>query len=120
MDAPTPRKSNRVPISLAAWLRALSTSWRSIRLTMSKEDSAGIGCSFSGRAVTDGREATARRVRAGSERAPRVPAADATVSTDLTAGASVWRGPTEARPVPGTAQPPAGRLRLPGGAGQRA
>src|SRR6516162_6301368 len=92
MDALTPRKSNRVPISLAAWLRALSTSWRSIRLTMSKEDSAGIGCSFSGRAVTDGREATARRAKAGRQEAPRVPAADATVSTDLTAGASVWRG----------------------------
>src|SRR5271165_7628883 len=39
MDAPTPRKSNRVPISLAAWLSALSTSWRSILDTMSKEDS---------------------------------------------------------------------------------
>src|SRR5271156_6319388 len=39
MDAPTPRKSNRVPISLAAWLSALSTSWRSSLETMSKEDS---------------------------------------------------------------------------------
>src|SRR5271166_4390970 len=39
MDAPTPRKSNRVPISLAAWLSALSTSWRSSLDTMSKEDS---------------------------------------------------------------------------------
>src|SRR5215813_11497737 len=39
MDAPTPRKSNRVPISLAAWLTALSTSWRSSLDTMSKEDS---------------------------------------------------------------------------------
>ena len=39
IDAPTPRKSNRVPISLAAWLSALSTSWRSILDTMSKEDS---------------------------------------------------------------------------------
>src|SRR5216683_2030693 len=36
MEAPTPRKSNRVPISFAAWLSALSTSWRSILLTMSK------------------------------------------------------------------------------------
>src|SRR6266571_7492026 len=39
MDAPTPRKSNRVPISLVAWLTALSTSWRSSLDTMSKEDS---------------------------------------------------------------------------------
>src|SRR6266496_2876485 len=39
MDAPTPRKSNRVPISLAAWLSALSTSCRSSLDTMSKEDS---------------------------------------------------------------------------------
>src|SRR5580698_5640221 len=39
MDAPTPRKSNRVLISLAAWLRALSTSWWSSLDTMSKEDS---------------------------------------------------------------------------------
>src|SRR5271169_419406 len=39
IDAPTPRKSNRVPISLAAWLSALSTSWRSSLDTMSKEDS---------------------------------------------------------------------------------
>src|SRR5215468_5738074 len=39
IDAPTPRKSNRVPISLAAWLSALSTSWWSILDTMSKEDS---------------------------------------------------------------------------------
>src|SRR6266851_1726210 len=36
MEAPTPRKSKRVPISFAAWLSALSTSWRSILLTMSK------------------------------------------------------------------------------------
>ena len=40
MEAPTPRKSNRVPISLAAWFSALSTSWRSILLTMSKDGSA--------------------------------------------------------------------------------
>src|ERR1700757_5150802 len=39
MEAPTPRKSNRVPISLAAWLTALSTSWRLSLDTMSKEDS---------------------------------------------------------------------------------
>src|ERR1700730_6741832 len=39
MDAPTPRKSNRVPISLAAWLSALSASWRSSLDTMSKEES---------------------------------------------------------------------------------
>src|SRR5579875_842124 len=42
MDAPTPRKSNRVLISLAAWLSALSASWRSILLTMSKLDSLGM------------------------------------------------------------------------------
>src|SRR4029077_2717300 len=42
MDAPTPRKSKRVPISLAAWLRALSASGRLMALTMSNEDSAGI------------------------------------------------------------------------------
>ena len=36
MDAPTPRKSKRVPISLAAWFSALSTSWRLILDTMSK------------------------------------------------------------------------------------
>ena len=43
MAAPTPRKSNRVLISLAAWFSALSTSWRSILLTMSKNDSAMSG-----------------------------------------------------------------------------
>src|SRR3974377_2111654 len=42
MDAPTPRKSNRVLISLAAWLSALSASWRSILLTMLKLDSVGM------------------------------------------------------------------------------
>src|SRR3954447_10909887 len=35
-----PRKSNRVESSLAAWLRALSTSWRSTLLTTSKLESA--------------------------------------------------------------------------------
>ena len=39
IEAPTPRKSNRVPISLAAWLTALSTSWWLSLDTMSKEDS---------------------------------------------------------------------------------
>src|SRR5579872_3156728 len=43
MAAPTPRKSKRVPISLAAWLSALSTSCRSILDTMSKEDSDATG-----------------------------------------------------------------------------
>src|SRR5262249_41977271 len=42
MEAPTPRKSNRVLISLAAWFSALSASWRSILLTMSKLDSLGM------------------------------------------------------------------------------
>src|SRR5580700_5331225 len=40
MAAPTPRKSNRLLISLAAWFSALSTSCRSTLLTMSKNDSA--------------------------------------------------------------------------------
>src|ERR1700728_3488745 len=40
IEAPTPRKSNLVPISLAAWLSALSTSWWLILDTMSNEDSA--------------------------------------------------------------------------------
>src|SRR5690349_4842813 len=40
MDAPTPRKSNRLLISLAAWFRALSTSCLSTLLTMSKNESA--------------------------------------------------------------------------------
>src|ERR1039457_3173718 len=43
MEAPTPRKSKRVPISLPAWLRALSTSCRLILDTMSKEDSDATG-----------------------------------------------------------------------------
>ena len=42
MDAPTPRKSNRLLISFAAWFSALSASWRSILLTMSKLDSLGM------------------------------------------------------------------------------
>src|SRR5215472_19180203 len=48
MDAPTPRKSNRVPISLTAWLSALSASWWSILLTMSKLDSLGMGLRLDG------------------------------------------------------------------------
>ena len=35
-----PRKSKRVDSSLAAWLSALSTSWRSTLLTMSNDESA--------------------------------------------------------------------------------
>src|SRR5271169_6487983 len=35
-----PRKSNRVDSSFAAWFRALSTSWRSILLTTSNDESA--------------------------------------------------------------------------------
>src|SRR5580693_6229957 len=42
IDAPTPRKSNRLLISFAAWFSALSASWRSILLTMSKLDSLGM------------------------------------------------------------------------------
>ncbi|CUR54537.1 hypothetical protein NOCA2170109 [metagenome] len=40
IEAPVPLKSKRVAISRAAWLRALSTSWRSILLTMSNDESA--------------------------------------------------------------------------------
>src|SRR6266571_2951940 len=56
MDAPTPRKSNRVPISLAAWFSALSTSWRLIFDTMSNEDSDATGHRLDGgwRAGTPG------------------------------------------------------------------
>ena len=39
MLAPVPLKSNRVAISRAVCPRALSTSWRSILLTMSKDES---------------------------------------------------------------------------------
>ena len=46
MEAPTPRKSNRVPISLDACCRALSTSWRLILLTMSNDESAKAGTSL--------------------------------------------------------------------------
>src|SRR6266511_1321217 len=42
MPASTFLKSNRWLTSLAAWLRALSTSWRSTLLTMSKEDSEAM------------------------------------------------------------------------------
>src|SRR5580698_6601221 len=42
IEAPTPRKSNRLLISLAAWLSALSASCRSILDTMSKLDSLGM------------------------------------------------------------------------------
>src|SRR6476620_600854 len=40
MTAPTFLKSNRVEISLPVWFSALSTSWWSTLLTMSKEESA--------------------------------------------------------------------------------
>src|SRR5258708_24554607 len=39
IDAPTPRKSQRLPLSFAAWFSALSTSWWLILHTMSKEES---------------------------------------------------------------------------------
>src|SRR5580693_6918879 len=58
MEAPTPRKSNRVEISLVVWLIALSTSCLSILLTMSKLLSA-MRRSFP-LAVTSDHEATAR------------------------------------------------------------
>ena len=45
IDAPTFRKSYRWETSLAAWLRALSTSWRSILLTTSKDESAAMAVS---------------------------------------------------------------------------
>ncbi|SKW89312.1 Uncharacterised protein [Mycobacteroides abscessus subsp. abscessus] len=41
-----PRKSKRVASSLAAWFSALSTSWRSILLTMSNDESAMTAPSF--------------------------------------------------------------------------
>src|SRR6516164_1159045 len=69
MDAPTPRKSNRVLISLAAWLSALSASWRSILLTMSKLDSLGMTHRLDGytsrRHISQG---TAARWRDGQRR----------------------------------------------------
>ena len=40
MVVSVPRKSNRVASSLAAWFSALSTSWRSILLTTSNDESA--------------------------------------------------------------------------------
>ena len=43
MVAPVPLKSKRVAISRAVWPSALSTSWRSILLTMSKDESAMVG-----------------------------------------------------------------------------
>src|ERR1700729_466860 len=46
MEAPTPRKSNRVPISLTVWLSALSTSWWSSLDTMSNEDSAATNSGY--------------------------------------------------------------------------
>jgi hypothetical protein len=42
MDAPTPRKSNLVPISFAVWFSALSTSPRLIFDTTSKEESPAM------------------------------------------------------------------------------
>src|SRR3954447_26882239 len=43
IEASTPRKSNLVLISFAAWLTALSTSWRSTLLTMSNDAPAMVG-----------------------------------------------------------------------------
>ena len=40
IEAPTFLKSNRCEISLAVWFSALSTSWWSTLLTMSKDESA--------------------------------------------------------------------------------
>ena len=42
MVAPVPLKSKRVAISRAVWPSALSTSWRSILLTMSNDESAMV------------------------------------------------------------------------------
>ena len=43
IEAPTFLKSKRCEISLAAWFSALSTSWWSTLLTMSKDESAMPG-----------------------------------------------------------------------------
>src|SRR6202000_2483578 len=51
MDAPTPRKSNRVLISLAAWLSAVLAACRSIFDTMSKLDSLGMDHRLDGEAA---------------------------------------------------------------------
>src|SRR6202046_3891259 len=73
MEAPTPRKSNRVPISLAAWFSALSTSWRSSLDTMSKEESCDATAPRLD--VPDGARHAERADRApddGAQRAARV------------------------------------------------
>ena len=117
MDAPTPRKSNRVPISLAAWFRALSTSCRLIRLTMSKEDSAGIVAPS-----PVGYSPTVKRLlRSGGG-----PGRGAALQTDggrchrvnrLRRWGVGLKGASQARPTPGAVQPRPRRLRLPGDAG---
>src|SRR3954452_8633405 len=45
IDVPVPRKSKRWESSLAAWFRALSTSWRSSLLTTSNDGSAILASS---------------------------------------------------------------------------
>src|SRR5439155_4234137 len=70
MDAPTPRKSKRVPISLAAWLIALSTSWRSSLDTMSKEDSCAATAP---RLDATGADRHAERVMSGGQPLNRIP-----------------------------------------------
>src|SRR5689334_4299338 len=62
IEAPTPRKSNRVPISLAAWLTALSTSWWLSLDTMSKEDSCAATAPRLD-AITAGRHAERAMIR---------------------------------------------------------
>src|SRR2546430_2386218 len=117
MDAPTPRKSNRVPISLAVWLRALSTSCRSIRLTMSKEDSAGIVAPSS-----VGHSPTVKRLLRSGEGSGRGAALQVDggrchrVNRSRRWGVRL-KGASQARPTPGAVQPRPRRLRLPGDAG---
>src|SRR5438128_11072047 len=89
MDAPTPRKSNRVLISLAAWFSALSTSWRLIFDTMSNEDS----------------EATGHRLDGGGRSGTPGAAVSLVVSRLL------WADPWQAAPWPGGPWRPVARGR---------
>src|SRR5690242_12100539 len=117
MDAPTPRKSNRVPTSLAAWLRALSTSCRLMRLTMSNEDSAGIVAPS-----PVGHSPTVKRLLRSGEgpawgTALRVEGGRGHRVNRLCRWGVRLKGASPARPTSGAVQPRPCRLRLPGDAG---
>src|SRR6185312_9528773 len=117
MDAPTPRKSKRVPISLAAWLRALSTSCRLMRLTMSNEDSAGIVAPS-----PVGHSPTVKRLLRSGEgpgqgAALRVDGGRCHRVNRLCRWGVRLKGASPARPTSGAVQPRPCRLRLPGDAG---